>query len=357
MCRRADVSKYRRMKKNDQIFMKCALDLARKGKGHVEPNPMVGCVIVKSGKIIAQGYHKKFGGPHAEIEALKKINFKAKKATMYVTLEPCCHFGKTPPCVDAVIKSGVKRVVIGMKDPNPVVNGRSIRKLKGAGIRVKVLGFRQRARPYVIVKVAQSLDGMIAARKGVRTQITGRQALAYVQKLRASVDAILVGANTIRVDDPQLNVRDRKKKQPLRIVLSKSGKVDRKSRIFRTRGGRVVVLSVETRLIASLQDITKQIYRLGVRRLLVEGGAQVFAQFLKSNLVNEWHVITAPVRIGSNGVSVFGSSVVCHPSSVERIKKKGFVVKEKKMLGKDELIVFKKNGGRRHVETSARRHV
>lgn len=205
--------------------MRLALKLAGKAAGQVSPNPMVGCVIVRKGKIISRGFHEKFGEAHAEINALKKINSKADGATMYVNLEPCHHFGKTPPCVDAVLASGVKRVVIAMQDPNPLTAGKSIKKLRASGIRVDVGVCEQEARflnrffikyitkkmPYVIVKVAQSLDGKISNKPGKQFWLTGSRAKKHVQDLRSRVDAVLVGRGTVAIDDPQLSVRDKKK--------------------------------------------------------------------------------------------------------------------------------------------------
>ena len=207
--------------------------MAKKGRGRVAPNPMVGCVIVRQGKVLSSGYHAKYGGPHAEINALKKIRFWASGATMYVTLEPCHHFGKTPPCVDAVIASGVRRVVIAMKDPNPKTNGKSVRKLKAAGIEVSLgvceaearelnkifITNIEQCRPHVVVKVAQTLDGKIAFKRNQRSKITGKKSFDYVQKLRANIDAEVVGRGTVQIDNPKLNVRDRKKTQPMGDVM------------------------------------------------------------------------------------------------------------------------------------------
>lgn len=224
---------------NDSEQMSLALKLAKRGQGLVSPNPMVGCVIATPEKILAQGWHKKFGGDHAEVVALKKLARKKiprthrNNATLYVTLEPCAHFGKTPPCVDAVIASGIKRVVVAMPDPNPLTAGKSIRKMRRAGIEVVVGMAEAEARelnkffikyittgmPYVIAKVAQSLDGKITAQKGKQTWLTGDLARTYVHTLRAGVDAVLVGKNTVLIDNPKLTVRIPCKKQPLRVVV------------------------------------------------------------------------------------------------------------------------------------------
>lgn len=328
--------------------MQLALSLARKGSGRVSPNPLVGCVIVKNGKILSQGYHQKFGGAHAEVNALKKRSGKARGATMYVTLEPCHHFGKTPPCVDAVIQSGVSRVVIAMQDPNPLTAGKSIKKLKRAGIAVTVGVCGDEARhlnrffvkhittglPYVIAKVAQSVDGKIAAQKGQRTQITGEKAGQYVQKLRAGVDAVLVGKNTVLVDDPLLNVRDSKKPQPRRVILDSRLALFKKIphlKILNSQGGPVVFVTVLPRAHAGvkkveslgceilyarqikghvdLRDMLCQLGKLGVNSILVEGGQKIFTAFAKARLVDEWQVLVSPVILGEKGLNVFDEMI------------------------------------------------
>lgn len=332
----------------DQKFMKLALSLARKGSGRVSPNPLVGCVIVKNGKILSQGYHQKFGGAHAEVNALKKISGKARGATMYVTLEPCHHFGKTPPCVDAVIQSGVSRVVIAMQDPNPLTAGKSIKKLKRAGIAVTVGVCGDAAKklnrffnkhittglPYVIAKVAQSVDGKIAAQKGQRTQITGEKAGRYVQKLREEVDAVLVGKNTVQVDDPLLNVRDPKKPQPRRVILDSRLTLVQKIphlKILNSQGGPVIFVTVlspaHTRVKkikslgcdvlhvnqikghVDLRDMLCQLGKLGVTSILVEGGQKIFTAFAKARLVDEWQVLVSPVILGEKGLNVFDEMI------------------------------------------------
>lgn len=325
----------------DKIFMLKALKLARKGKGHVEPNPMVGCVIVREGKVVASGFHKRFGDDHAEIDALKKINFKAEGATLYVTLEPCHHFGKTPPCVDAVIKSGVRRVVIAMQDPNPKTCGKSIRKLNQAGLTVNVgvceretralnpnfIFAMQHQRPHVIFKTAESSNGMISSGVGQQTAITGSLVQKYVHRLRAAVDAVLVGANTVRVDNPQLNVRGiRGARQPLRVILDSKLSLDSRAKIFSSTSGGVILCCTLTEHHIRVKKFRKhgvtvlcfksksksgrvpllqmlhELQRLGVHSLLVEGGAEVFTAFAKADLIDEWHRFVAPVVLPADGV-------------------------------------------------------
>lgn len=327
---------------NDIDFMQRALDLAEKGKGKVAPNPFVGCVIVKDGKILAEGYHKKFGGEHAEVVALKRLGFQARGATMYVTLEPCHHYGKTPPCVDAVIQSGIKRVVIALKDPNPKTNGKSIRKLKKAGIEVTTKVLEENARwqnrffiksiqtgmPYVIGKVAQSLNSKITTCKGKKGWITGKEARKYVQNLRQSVSAVLVGWRTVEIDDPQLNVRNKKHFQPRRIVLDPELKIKTSYQIFTKHGGDLFILTsqkcdlkkkeklekagAQVLKIPSLkngklnlQSALRKLGTFGINSLLVEGGAGVFTQFAEQELVDEWQFLIAPRLITEQGLSAF----------------------------------------------------
>lgn len=325
--------------------MQRALDLAAKGSQKVSPNPKVGCVIVKNHKILSEGYHKKFGGDHAEINALKKIKFNAKGATLYVTLEPCHHFGKTPPCVEAVIKSGVARVVVAMRDPNTLTSGRSIRKLKQAGIEVMVGVLKKEAEdlnsafvkvhktglPYVIGKVAQSLDGKIAFAKGRRTQITGKVSFEYVQNLRQNVDAVLIGRGTLEIDNPKLNVRDAKKFQPKRVVLDSKLQISLQSQIFKIFGGDVIlvcglkkthkkVLALQKKGIIvicvsgksgmlPLRSVLKKLVKFGVNSILVEGGSEVFTSFAKLRFVDEWHFLVAPKVLGEMAVPAFLTKV------------------------------------------------
>lgn len=330
--------------KVDEKFMQLVLKLAEKGAGFVSPNPMVGCVIVKNHKILAQGFHKKFGESHAEINALEKIKFKASGATLYVNLEPCYHFGKTPPCVETVMASGVSRVVIAMQDPNPLTAGKSIQKLRVAGIKVTVgvcelqakilnrtfIKFITEKMPFVIVKVAQSLDGKISDKPGKKFWFTGERAVKHVQDLRSKVDAILVGRGTVAIDDPQLNVRDRKKPQPKRIVLDSFLKTNLRSKIFHTHGGEIIffcslkpnhkrvklfeknavrVLCFPAQKKLDLKKVLKKLHDLNVASVLIEGGSQVFTSFLQSaQLVDEWQFIVSPSLVSQNGASAFSQS-------------------------------------------------
>ncbi len=339
-----------KIKTQDRKIMLAALHLAAKGHGSVSPNPMVGCVIVKNGKILATGYHKKYGGPHAEVVALQKSKNSAVGSTLYVTLEPCHHFGKTPPCVDAILQAGVKRVVIAMRDPNPLTAGQSIRKLKKHGVQVTVGVCRQEAQilnrgfskfiqtgmPYVIVKVAQSHDGKIAVSQGVRTQITGRVSQKYVQELRKTVDAVLVGRKTVAIDDPMLTVRNKVLPQPARVVLDsqlrtaagRHGGLPLQSRLFTSAGGPVILCAaqnIDPKKLKRFRDQNVQVLLCatnkngqllwkdvlaklakenGILSVLVEGGAEILQSLSQTNCIDEWHQITAPQSLGEKGVAL-----------------------------------------------------
>ena len=296
--------------------MSLALKLAQKGEGKTSPNPMVGAVIVRNGKILSTGYHRRAGLPHAEIEALKKIRFKAEGATLYCNLEPCAHTGRTPPCVDAVIRSGISRVVVAHEDPNPKVHGRSIGKMKKGGLQVKLGVLQKEAeylnrffitwitkkRPHIILKAAISRDGKIAPDPKLRKKrrpfwLTGPRARLQVHELRSGVDAILVGSGTVLADDPRLTVRMKKGVyQPLRIVLGNRRRIPRNSRIFGP-GGRLVIARPR-RLGAFLRELAKK----GVSSILVEGGAKVFESFLKAGFCDEIILFVSPKILGEGGV-------------------------------------------------------
>ncbi len=325
--------------------MTLALRLARRGEGLVEPNPMVGCVIAGKGAVIGQGYHRRFGGPHAEIEALRSCRTSARGAAMYCTLEPCSHFGKTPPCVDAVIQAGIARVIIPRLDPNPQVNGRGVRMLRRAGIDVDVGLMAEQAdvllrpfvtrivrnRPYVIAKWAQSLDGgLVTDPSGLPESrwISGEVSRRRVHQLRARVDAIMVGAGTVLRDDPLLTARD----VPLRrsamrwvidgrlsipmtsklvltarrfatVVFTTAKASDsRKAAVLRRAGVEVLPCKSRGGVIA-LDDVLMSPMFSGVTNVLVEGGPNLLNQFFRDNLVDEAQVFVAPRLLGRFGKS------------------------------------------------------
>lgn len=319
----------------DEKYMAMAIRMARRAEGLTNPNPLVGALIVRNGKVIGKGYHKRCGQPHAEIEALKSLKGKAGPATMYITLEPCDHFGRTPPCTDAIINSGIKRVVIGMTDPNPVNNGKGIKKLNRYGIKTTVGVLEKDARrlnrpylkfitsrmPYVTVKVAESIDGKIATKTGDSKWITAGDSRAYVHRIRGRVDAVMVGLNTVIKDDPSLLSKISAGKQPIRIiadtflrtpaaakVLSNSGRfpviiaTTKSKRAARQRaleraGAKIMVVNKKDGRIY-LKDLLKRLGAMNIMHLLVEGGGELTAGLVEERLVDRFLFFIAPRIIG-----------------------------------------------------------
>jgi len=331
----------------DQGYMFLALKEARKGLGRTSPNPCVGAVVVRDNVLIARGYHKKAGTPHAEVHALRKAGVLAQDATLYVTLEPCNHTGRTPPCTEAIIESGIKRVVVGMEDPNPLVHGSGVRYLQSKGIEVVsgVLATECRALnrpfikyitqglPWVVMKAGMSLDGRITYQQNQSGWMTGLASSQKVHRLRDRVDAILVGATTVKVDDPSLTTRlaHRRGKDPLRVILDTHLSIPTSSKVLHLESSsastwifcgldvssdqidkikktdRVVIRQVgyeeDGRL--DLRQVLRVLARdAGVTSLLVEGGATVHGAFLRQKLADHVMFFIAPIFAGSQGTPV-----------------------------------------------------
>jgi diaminohydroxyphosphoribosylaminopyrimidine deaminase/5-amino-6-(5-phosphoribosylamino)uracil reductase len=314
----------------EEDFMNIAFEEARKGQS-TWTNPQVGAVIVKDGRILAQGHHEKFGGPHAEINTLNHLkNIEdAKGADMYVTLEPCSHFGKTPPCCQKVAEVGIKRVFIGMQDPNPVVSGNGIKYLENSGVKVKNLHmtgninqayifYYQQQRPQITLKYAMSLDGKINKSGNERTIITGKQAYADSQRLRAMNQAIIIGENTLKIDDPLLTVRDQQMDfPPLRVIVVRDvNSVSLDVKIFQKSTSKVLILSQtsSTRAlpnniqVAVNQDWTPDkiiafLTEKNIESVLVEGGSHLQADFVKAGLVDKLVIYLAPKLFGGSGLA------------------------------------------------------
>jgi len=299
----------------DNKYMALAVALAKRAEGMTSPNPIVGAVIVKKGRIIGRGYHKRAGLPHAEINALRQAGVKAKGATLYVTLEPCDHFGQTPPCTAAIIKSGIKRVVVAMKDPNPVNNGSGIRKLNRYDIKTKVgllakdamamnrsyIKFITKKIPFVTVKVAQSLDGKIATRTGDSKWISSDDSRRYVHELRRIADAVMVGANTVRRDDPLLLSGLSRGKQPVRVIVSGRSALPSGAKVFSDSHKAPVIVVRPAGRCGKKVDLNKLLTALakrGITNILVEGGGELIAGLVKENLVDRFLVFIAPKIIG-----------------------------------------------------------
>ncbi len=305
--------------------MRRAIGLAERGIGTTSPNPRVGAVVVADGRVVGEGYHRRAGEPHAEANALAAAGKRARGATLYVTLEPCSTFGLTPACTDAILKAGVRRVVYGATDPNPRNHSKSARILKAKGIKVESGLCREecealnrpfnswmaRGRAWVTLKLGASLDGRIATRTGESKWITGPEARHKVQELRYAADAILVGAQTVRQDDPRLDVRGAKSKKILKIVLGSSSVVSRKSRLLES-GDPVWIISAKPgQKRADLRSLVRELGRQGYLHLLVEGGGEAAASFLEAGLVDEVYWFTAPKIIGGRAAkaSVGGDGI------------------------------------------------
>jgi diaminohydroxyphosphoribosylaminopyrimidine deaminase/5-amino-6-(5-phosphoribosylamino)uracil reductase len=317
--------------------MSRALDLAERGRAAASPNPLVGACVVRRGRLIAEGWHERFGGPHAEVHALDRAGLRARGATLYVTLEPCSTWGKTPPCTEAVIRSGVSRVVVAAADPNPLHAGRGIRGLRKAGVRVEVGAGAARAKrqnayfrkwilkriPFVTLKMAQSLDGKIATAAGESRWITSAVSRRFVQKLRRESDAILVGRNTVICDNPRLSLRSGaggENGKPWRVVFDAGLKLPNRSRVFggdqvtvrvvrwadlrdrRREKSRGILLAVRERDGRfDVKDLLRQLGAMGIARLLVEGGGETAWSFLSAGCVDKIFWFVAPVLIGGRG--------------------------------------------------------
>jgi diaminohydroxyphosphoribosylaminopyrimidine deaminase/5-amino-6-(5-phosphoribosylamino)uracil reductase len=322
------------MKKNHEYFMRQAMRQALKARGATSPNPMVGALVVKNGKIIARGFHAKAGLAHAEIIALDEAGARAKGAVLYVTLEPCCHFGKTPPCADRIIKSKVKEVIVGMTDPNPLNNGKGIGLLRQNKIKVKAGVLEEELRkinepfiksitrrlPFVTVKIAQSLDGKIATSTGDSKWITSDRSRVYAHRIRSRYDAIMVGVNTVLRDNPKLDAWF-SKRHPVKIVVDSQLSTPQDAEIFsRNREAILVTLhahsgqETENRKILAqkarilevkekagqinLKDMMKELAKLGIINILVEGGGTLVGSLFDEGLVDKVLFFISPKIIG-----------------------------------------------------------
>lgn len=357
---------------NDEEIMRMCLQLAKKGSGFVSPNPLVGCVIVKDGNIIGKGYHKKYGQQHAEINAIidaKKNGFSIEGATVYVNLEPCSHKGKTSSCADALISEKIGKVRIGMKDPYEEVNGKGIKKLKAAGIEVKVgiledeckdvnkffVKFVTAKLPYVSLKIAQSIDGKIALNNYKSQWITGEASRKYVHKLRSEYDVVLIGKNTAKYDNPSLTVRDVRGRTPYRIVIDKNSTLPENLKLFTDddKEKTFVVSGISKKSVTKiyneniirvkekdqklvLKDILKKFYAMDIASVLVEGGANLYSQFAKTDLFDDIFLFIAPKIIGK-GISSFNDYEISKLSGAKSLK-----LESTKVFDKDLLIYYKK---------------
>jgi diaminohydroxyphosphoribosylaminopyrimidine deaminase/5-amino-6-(5-phosphoribosylamino)uracil reductase len=326
---------------NDIHFMRLAIEEARKGEGRTAPNPCVGAVITKNNRIIAKGYHKQAGTPHAEINAIASAKESLAGSTMYVTLEPCSHRGRTGPCVEAIVEKGIARVVIGMTDPNPLVNGRGISYLRKYGVEVLSDVCNEECReinrpfikhihtglPYVIMKAGISLDGKLNYRRGQSGWMTGKESREAVHTLRNRIDSIMVGRGTIEIDDPSLTTRlaNQKGRDPLRIILDTNLRISPGARIFQQISQAETWIfcsekipsektekfsrdNVEIKMVAcrgdhvDLQQVFKVLGKAGICSVLVEGGAKLHGALLAEKLFDYAYLFLAPVFAGEDGI-------------------------------------------------------
>ena len=350
-------------------YMRRALILARRGLGKTGPNPAVGCVIVKNGKVVGEGWHKRAGTPHAEVHALAQAGTSAKNADVYVTLEPCAHFGKTPPCADALIEAGVARVYAGMVDPNPRVSGRGLEKLRAAGIGATagILGEDCRVvnepfikhvttgLPFVILKSALTLDGKSATAEGDARWISSEKSRRYVHKLRSQVDAIMVGVGTVIADDPQLTARIPGGKDPLRVVVDSNLKVPLSAKLLHVKSkaktlvatvsndaprisgimetGAEIVVCQDKMGKVDLPDLLARLGAMFIQSVLLEGGSTLAGEALRQGLIDKVMLFYAPKLVGGEGPGLFAGRGVARMEDAIHLRNIAFT-----RFGEDILI-------------------
>lgn len=355
---------------NDQDYMALAINLASATEGQTSPNPQVGAVLVKDGQIIGMGAHLKAGEPHAEVHAIRMAGEKAKGATLYVTLEPCSHFGKTPPCSNLVIESGIKKVFVASVDPNPLVGGAGVKKMLEAGIDVQVGLMEEEAKalnnvffhyistglPYVTLKSATSLDGKIATVTGESQWITGEEARKDVHQFRHTHDAILVGVNTVIKDNPSLTTRlEAGGKNPVRVVMDNTLRIPLDSRIINDRAAQTIIVTgalaeperirqftelgieiikLETEKI-DIHDMLKRLGNRGLTSVYVEGGAEVHGSFLKEKAFQQVITYIAPKLLGGKNAPVaYGGAGIARLEDAVHLE-----IKDVKQIGQDIRII------------------
>jgi diaminohydroxyphosphoribosylaminopyrimidine deaminase / 5-amino-6-(5-phosphoribosylamino)uracil reductase len=355
----------------DESYIRLAVEIAKKGMGSVSPNPLVGCVIIKNDRIIGAGYHERYGGPHAEINAISSATESVEGATLYINLEPCSHHGKTPPCVDRIIECKIAKVVIGTMDMNPLVSGEGIKKLKTSGIDVKVgvlekecielnkffFKYITKKIPFVSLKAALTLDGKIADASGDSKWISSVASRRYVHYLRSKYDAVLIGTGTALKDNPSLTVRLTEGRNPKRIILdaglkmnftqnlflnnsdkklyiitSKENAEKQKVRTLKKRGINVVFVKEDNDGRLSLKSILKELAKLQISSLLVEGGGEIFSSFIKNNLYDDILMFITPKLLGS-GIPVINNLGVKNIKKAYKLK-----IRDTERIGDDLLI-------------------
>lgn len=356
---------------NDQKYMQIAIELATQAKGRTSPNPMVGAVVVKDGEIVGKGYHQKAGTPHAEVYAINDAGEKAKDATIYVSLEPCSHYGRTPPCTQAIINAGLSRVVMAMTDPNPKVNGNGKEILESQGIEVTTGILENEARklneffikyittrlPFVILKTATTLDGKIATHSGKSKWITSEESRKHVHQIRNEVDAILVGIGTVIKDDPSLTTRIPDGRDAIRIILDSHARIPLNARVLNLQSNAKTIVAVtpsaqedninrirqkaEVIIIpekdgrVNIYELMKKLGEMQITSVMIEGGAEVNASALKAGIVDRVMFFIAPkIFGGKDAPSPIGGDGIDDPS--EAIKLKDIAIEQ---IGEDILVM------------------
>ncbi|AOS83984.1 riboflavin biosynthesis protein RibD [Chlorobaculum limnaeum] len=341
----------------DEAYMRRCHELAGRGAGSVSPNPMVGSVIVHDGRVIGEGWHRQYGGPHAEVNAIASVEDPAllRQSTLYVNLEPCSHYGKTPPCADLIVEKRIPKVVVGCLDPHEKVAGKGIAKLRDAGIEVTVgvleaeserlneafMTLHRKGRPFVALKTAQTLDGRIATSLGASKWITGDESRCEVHRLRCFYDAVMCGASTVMSDDAELTVRHCAGRQPLRVLLDRRLQVPVEARIFNSEAKTLVfalrseaepcrVSQLEARGVEvvtvgesggglDLAQVFGELHRRRVLSVMVEGGSRLSAALVRAGLVDKYHLFIAPKLFGGDGLASFGPLDVVHPDCAVKL--------------------------------------
>lgn len=353
-----------------ESYMKLAMELALKGGNRVSPNPMVGAVIVKDNEIIGQGYHEEYGGPHAEINALRSAHKSPDGATMYVTLEPCCHHGKTLPCTDAIIKSGISKVVVGSKDPNPLVAGKGIKMLRKSGVNVEMselenecdelnkvfFHYIKTGLPYLVMKYAMTLDGKIATYSGKSKWISGETSRAHVHHTRNMMTAIMVGSGTIIADDPELTCRMVGGRDPKRVICDGGLRIPLDAKIFKNADrietfvatcskdeakienlenfGCKVIRVAELNCHMDLEDLMKQLGAQNIDSILLEGGSNLNAAALEAGIVNKVQAYISPKIFGGESAKgPVGGKGIYSPDEA-------FIMKNRKITLMDEDVLL-----------------
>lgn len=360
----------------DESYIQLILEIARRGEGSVSPNPLVGCVITKNNKIIGAGYHKKFGEEHAEINAINSATESLEGSTLYVNLEPCSHFGHTPPCVDRIIQEKIKRVVIGTLDINPLVSGNGVKILKKAGIDIKVGVLEKECielnkfffkcitqkTPYVSLKAAQTLNGMIADKENNSGWISSTESRKLVHTLRSKYDAVLIGSQTAKKDNPQLTVRMVEGRNPYRIILDSKLKLNTDLKLFTNNfdkktilvttfenqdkvnkikklqnlGVKILFVRKNNRGRIHLKSLLKKLAKLEINSVIVEGGGKIYSSFIQQNLFDDILLFISPKILG-DGIQTFSECGIKRLKDAYKLK-----IKRSEIIGEDILLLLTK---------------